>query len=106
MSDKESLFERDHFYHIFWFIVGLCSFGAFLTIFLIMYLPIEEAKRVADTALIFWLSTAVSGGIGYLIGNAVSKQQIRSQGNGLQNVDLTLTASSDASNTKENDKTE
>lgn len=61
---------KDHFRHIYWFIVGLVAYGAFLTIFLIIHLPEKAAERVADTALIFWLSTAVAGGIGYLIGNS------------------------------------
>lgn len=61
---------KDRFPYIFWFIVGLCVFGAGLTVFLIVYLPPEPSQRVADTALIFWLSTAVAGGIGYLIGNS------------------------------------
>lgn len=73
--------ERDpkHFYYIFWFIVGLCVFGAAFTIFLVLYLPVKVAERIADTALIFWLSTAVSGGIGYLIGS--SAQQIKKNSN-------------------------
>jgi len=62
-----------HFKMIFWFIVGLCTFGAGFSVFLILYLPAPAAARVADTTLIFWLSTAVSGGIGYLIGNSVQK---------------------------------
>lgn len=61
---------KDRFPYIFWFIVGLCVFGMGLTVFLIIYLPLEDAKRIADTSLIFWLSTAVAGGIGYLIGNS------------------------------------
>lgn len=61
-----------HFDKVYWFIVGLCVFGAILTIFLIMYLPKAESTRIADTALIFWLSTAVSGGIGYLLGSNAS----------------------------------
>ena len=67
--------NKDHFHfkHIYWFIVGLCIFGALLTIFLIVYLPAQAAQRVADTALIFWLSTAVSGGIGYLIGSSAKQ---------------------------------
>lgn len=68
--------KDNHFYHVFWFIVGLVSFGAGFTIFLVMYLPPQVSERVADTALIFWLSTAVSGGIGYLLGsNATQKKQ-------------------------------
>lgn len=65
--------NNNHFYHVFWFIVGLCSFGAGFTIFLVVYLPEKTAERVADTALIFWLSTAVAGGIGYLLGSNASQ---------------------------------
>jgi hypothetical protein len=73
MSSNES---NNHFYHVFWFIVGLVAFGAAFTIFLVVYLPPQVSERVADTALIFWLSTAVSGGIGYLLGsNATQKKQ-------------------------------
>ena len=62
---KDSNFDK-----IYWFIVGLCSFGAAFSVFLVIFLPPEAAQRIADTALIFWLSTAVAGGIGYLIGNS------------------------------------
>lgn len=65
--------NNSHFDKIFYFIVGLCSFGAFLTIFLILQMPQAVAERIADTALIFWLSTAVSGGIGYLLGSSAPK---------------------------------
>lgn len=64
---------NDHFNMIFWFIVGLTAFGMFLSVFLIMVFPKETAARFGDTALIFWLSTAVSGGIGYLIGSSIQK---------------------------------
>lgn len=65
--------NNNHFFHVFWFIVGICGFGAILTIFLIVYLPAPVSERIADTALIFWLSTAVSGGIGYLLGSNASQ---------------------------------
>lgn len=67
--------DNNHFYHIFWFIVGLCAFGMSLTIFLILHLPEKAAERVADTALIFWLSTAVAGGIGYLLGSNATQNK-------------------------------
>lgn len=70
---------ENHFYHVFWFIVGLCGFGAMFTVFLIIYLPAPASERVAETALIFWLSTAVSGGIGYLLGS--NAQQAKKTGN-------------------------
>lgn len=66
---------NNHFYHVFWFIVGLCSFGALFTVFLVIYLPEKVAERIADTALIFWLSTAVSGGIGYLLGSNATQNK-------------------------------
>lgn len=73
--------EKDpHFDKIFWFIVGLCSFGAILTIFLIIYMPKPVSERIADAALIFWLSSAVGGGIGYLLGNSASKTKTNSIG--------------------------
>jgi hypothetical protein len=65
----------DHFKMIFWFIVGLTLFGMVLSVMVIMVFPKDMAARFADTALIFWLSTAVSGGIGYLIGSSVQKSQ-------------------------------
>ncbi len=82
---------KDHFDKIFWFIVGLCVFGAALTIFLIIYLPTEDARRVADTSLIFWLSTAVAGGIGWLIGSSASKSKATTDQPGTTSVDLQVT---------------
>ena len=67
--------NKDHFYHVFWFIVGLCAYGMGLTIFLIVFMPEKTAERIADTALIFWLSTAVSGGIGYLLGSNATQNK-------------------------------
>jgi len=72
-----------HFEKIFWFIVALTSFGGFLTVFLIIYLPPEESKRMADTAIVFWLSTAVTGGIGYLLGSSASTRANRTNPNSI-----------------------
>ena len=44
-------------------------------------MPAQMAERIADTAMIFWLSTAVSGGIGYLIGNSANRSQKRPDDN-------------------------
>lgn len=68
-----------HFEYTFWFIVGITGFGALFTVFLVFYLPPPASERVADTALIFWLSTAVAGGIGYLLGS--NAQQAKKAGN-------------------------
>lgn len=84
----------DHFKMIFWFIVGLTAFGMFLSIFLIMVFPSETAARFGDTALIFWLSTAVSGGIGYLIGSSVQKT---GQTSGTTTAEMSATITSEPS---------
>jgi hypothetical protein len=65
--------DNNHFKFIYWFIVGITTFGAFLSVFTIFMFPKDMAGRFADVALIFWLSTAVSGGIGYLIGSSFQK---------------------------------
>lgn len=66
--DKDST----HFDKLYKFIVLLTVFGMVLSLATI-FLPIDkENQRFADTAIIFWLSTAVSGGIGYLIGNSAN----------------------------------
>lgn len=77
---------------IFWFIVGITLFGMFLSIFLIMVFPKDVAARFGDTTLIFWLSTAVSGGIGYLIGSSVQKT---SSGTGTTTAEVSATIKTD-----------
>lgn len=59
---------KDHFKEIFWFIVGLCTFGAGLSIYAI-YLD----KTNIPIVLTFWLSTGVAAGIGYLVGNSAKQ---------------------------------
>jgi hypothetical protein len=59
---------QDHFSKIFWFIVGLCLFGAAIS----SYAVYVDKSHIA-MVLTFWLSTAVSGGIGYLIGSSMQK---------------------------------
>jgi len=81
-----------HFDKIFWFICGLCGFGAILTIFLIIYLPAQIAERIADTALIFWLSTAVSGGIGYLLGSSAPQTKNKPTTPGTTTAEVNITA--------------
>jgi hypothetical protein len=63
-----------HFDKIFWFIVGLTMFGAFFTVWLLIRFKGEVAERFADQAMIFWLTSAVGGGIGYLIGSSMNRQ--------------------------------
>jgi len=87
--------KNDHFEKIFWFIVGVCAFGAFLTVFLILVMPQPIAERIADTALMFWLSTAVSGGIGYLLGSSAPKSK---QMGGTTTAEISATISSDETN--------
>ena len=93
-----------NFDKLFWFIVGLCIFGAILTIFLIVYLPGAESVRIADTALIFWLSTAVAGGIGYLLGGTANKSKISNESatktDTLTTIETTATEKSKKDNNK------
>lgn len=65
--------QDNHFSKIFWFIVFLTAFGMGLTIYLMVRFKGEVAERFADQAMIFWLTTAVGGGIGYLIGSSMNK---------------------------------
>lgn len=88
----------DHFRMIFWFIVGLTLFGMFLSVFLIIVFPKDTAARFGDTALIFWLSTAVSGGIGYLIGSSVQKTN-SSSGSGTTTAEMSATIKTDPAQT-------
>lgn len=57
--------DENQFQYIFWFIVGVVAFGAGLSVYA-MYLD----KTRIDIVLTFWLSTAVAGCIGYLIGSS------------------------------------
>ncbi len=87
---------NDHFKLIFWFIVGLTLFGAFLTVYIITIYPKELSSRFADTGLIFWLSTAVSGGIGYLIGSSAQQRgKEQAQTPGKVTADISATVSSE-----------
>lgn len=62
----------NHFKSIYNFIIIIVIFGMVLTLATIFLEIPKENQRFADTGLIFWLSTAVSGGIGYLIGNSAN----------------------------------
>lgn len=72
--------EGTRFIYIYWFCVSIVFFGAGLTIFLIVWLTPEAAQRVADTAIIFWLSTGVSGVMGYLIGSSAKTEKGKAGG--------------------------
>lgn len=66
-----------HFNKIFWFICGLAAFGAFFSVYILIRFKGEAAERYADQLLMFWLTTAVGGGIGYLIGSSVAKAPVK-----------------------------
>lgn len=66
--------EDQHFNKIFVFICCLVGFGMFWSILLIFLFPTEIAQRFAEYGNAFWLSSAVSGGIGYLIGSSVKRK--------------------------------
>lgn len=96
MNDK-------HFNKIFWFIVGLATFGAAFTIYLLVRFKGEVAERFGDQMMIFWLSTAVNGGIGYLLGSSASTNKTTTK----QPPDGTTTADISATITTETkEKTE
>lgn len=63
----------DHFNKIYWFIVLLTLFGMGFTVWLLIRFKADAAERFADQAMIFWLTSAVGGGIGYLIGSSMNK---------------------------------
>lgn len=63
----------NHFNKIFWFIVCLTGFGAFFSVWLLIRFKGDVAERFADQSMIFWLTSAVGGGIGYLIGSSMNK---------------------------------
>lgn len=86
--------EDGHFKHIYWFIVALTAFGAFLTVYIITIYPKELSSRFADTGLIFWLSTAVSGGIGYLIGSSAMQRNRPTAPPGTVQADVSATITS------------
>lgn len=90
----------NHFKYIFWFIAFVTAFGMFLSVFVILVFPKDMAGRFADVALIFWLSTAVSGGIGYLIGSSVNKQPAKEQAPGTTTADISATITTEPINEK------
>lgn len=92
--------KDNHFNKIFWFIVYLTSFGMLLTIFLIQHFSGDVAQRFADQSMIFWLTTAVGGGIGYLIGSSISRPDKKTP----DVVDGTTTADISATITTKTDK--
>jgi hypothetical protein len=67
----------EQFSKIYWFIVGITSFGAFFSVYVLIRFKGEVAERFADQLLIFWLTTAVGGGIGYLIGSSMGKANVK-----------------------------
>lgn len=79
------------FKYIFWFIVFLAGFGMFLTIYLMIRFKGETAERFADQAMIFWLTTAVGGGIGYLLGSSANKKPTSSSVDGTTTADISAT---------------
>lgn len=85
--------EGQNFNKIYWFIVLMTAFGMFFTIYLLIRFKGEVAERFADQSMMFWLSTAVSGGIGYLIGNSMNKSNNKNNGTpGTTTADISVTA--------------
>ncbi len=80
-----------HFDYIFWYIVGITAFGMLFSIFCIFWFEKKVSERFADVALIFWLSTGVSGGIGYLLGASATKRNNNSPGETTAEINATIT---------------
>lgn len=78
---------------IFWFVVYLATFGMGFTIYLLTRFKGEVAERFADQAMIFWLTTAVGGGIGYLIGSSMhrNREQQNTAAPGTTKTDISAT---------------
>jgi predicted membrane protein len=95
-----------HFNKIFWFIVGLTAFGAFLTIYMMAIFKGDAAERYADQFMIFWLSTAVGGGIGYLIGSSAQKQPLKAPIEGTTTADISATITTDTTKKEDVPNTE
>lgn len=95
----------NHFSKIFWFIVGLTGFGGFLTIYLMIRFKGDVAERFADQAMIFWLTSAVGGGIGYLIGSSMNKPTGKiNQAAGTTTADISATITTEAPDEDKEDK--
>lgn len=91
--------EGQNFNKIYWFIVLMTAFGMFFTIYLLIRFKGEVAERFADQSMMFWLSTAVSGGIGYLIGNSMNKSNSKPPTPGTTTVDISATATTESKET-------
>lgn len=90
----------NHFNKIFWYIVFLTAFGMGFTIYLLVVFKGETAERFADQMLMFWLSTAVSGGIGYLIGSSAPKNSAGATPPGTTTADISATITTDSAEVK------
>lgn len=90
----------EHFSKIFWFIVGLTTFGAFFSVYVLIRFKGDAAERFADQLLIFWLTTAVGGGIGYLIGSSASKSQKSNNVAGTTTADISATITTEPKDEK------
>lgn len=96
-----------HFDKIYWFIVFLTGFGMFLTVYLMIRFKGDVAERFADQAMIFWLTSAVGGGIGYLIGSSMNKPTPTKPGSqpGTTTADISATITTETNDeAKENKK--
>lgn len=76
--------EENRFNKTFWFIACLTGFGMFFSVYILIRFKGDTAERFGDQLIIFWLTTAVSGGIGYLLGSSAAKIPGKLNGNGVQ----------------------
>jgi hypothetical protein len=86
-----------HFDLIFWYVVSLTAFGMAFSIFCVVWFDQKVSERFADTAHIFWLSTGVAGGIGYLLGSSAPKRTANKHGETTAEISATITQNKEES---------
>lgn len=92
--------SNSQFKMIFWFVVFLTAFGMAFTIYLLVVFKGDAAERFADQMLMFWLSTAVGGGVGYLIGSSAPKNNAGATPPGTTTADISATITTDSAEVK------
>lgn len=89
--------NKDHFEKLYWFCVGIVTYGMiFLTC--LVWVPIPKDNiRFADVILGFITGSLITGAIAYLLGGSATVKKPNVTEPGMQNLDFTLKASSDDS---------
>jgi len=88
--------SKDNFDKLYWFCVGIVSYGMiFLTC--LVWVPIPKDNiRFADVILGFITGSLITGAIAYLLGGSAPTKKPTAGPVGINNVDLTLSASTES----------